>query len=312
MPRASTPEPPDDLDARIDKLFGLPLDGFIAARNALAAELKRERRAADAARVKGLTRPTLPAWALNQVYWHARADFDRLTATGDRMRDVQRQALAGRDVDMRGPTRDRQQAIRVVVDRAAALMRDGGQTITDATRQRIAVLADAIAAYGSRPREYTPGRMEEELDPPGFEALAGLAAATPPLRLVKPQKQPDVPKTPPARDTEREDKAQARARAAAEREAERQRREELKEARGTLDRHERELDRARRTESAATRQLKELQRNLESLKRQLAPLEQKVDGARTELEAAQRQVKESTEALETSRRQVRQIESSGT
>ncbi|HXE80811.1 MAG TPA: hypothetical protein VNK41_08685, partial [Vicinamibacterales bacterium] len=91
---------PGDLDARVDRLYALPLDEFVKARNALAAELKRENRPDEANRVKALARPSLPAWALNQVYWHARRDFDRLTSAGDRLRELQRQALAGRKVTL--------------------------------------------------------------------------------------------------------------------------------------------------------------------------------------------------------------------
>ena len=327
MPPGAPPAPPDDLESRIDRLFALPLDRFVAERNALAAALKRERRADESARVKGLSRPSLPAWALNQVYWQARDDFDRLTAAGDRMRDAQRQALGGRDVDQREPGRERQQAVRAVVDRAVSLMRAAGQTVTDATRQRIAVTADAIAAYGSRPRVYTPGRMEQELDPPGFEALAGLAAAAPPLRLVKPSRDQQAPMSkspsasipPPAApapgassraSAEREEKARARARAAAERESERRRAEAIKEARKTLESRERELERARRTERAAAGRLKDLQRELEPLKREIAAIEQKLRVAESELEAARQQVTASAGTVETSRQEIRQLRSS--
>ena len=326
MPPGAPPAPPDDLESRIDRLFALPLDRFVAERNALAAALKRERRADDSARVKELTRPSLPAWALNQVYWQARDDFDRLTAAGDRMRDAQRQALGGRDVDQREPGRERQQAVRAVVDRAVSLVRAAGQTVTGAARQRIAVTADAIAAYGSRPRVYTPGRMQQELDPPGFEALAGLAAAAPPLRLVKPSrdqpapisKSPSASTSPPAApapaassraSAEREDQARARARAAAEREAERRRGEAIKEAKKALESRERELERARRTERAAAGSLRDLQRELEPLKRELVALEEKLQAAESELETARKRVSASAETVEASRQEIRELRS---
>lgn len=317
MPRASTPGPPDALDARIDRLYALPLDRFVAERNSLAAALKREGRAADSARVKDLTRPTLPAWALNQVYWHARGDYDRLTQAGDRMREVQRQALGGRDVDVREPTRQRQQAVRGVVDRAVSLMRAAGQTVTDATRQRIGVVADTIAAYGSRPREYTPGRMERELDPPGFEALAGLAGPAPqapPLRLVKSEKdaRPAVRKAPSEgatrgqkRDRRSEQEAQARA---AESEVARQRKEALARAKLTLENRERDLERARRTEEAAAARLKELRREADALRRRLDTLERRMQDVEAEVEAARARVRESTAAADESRREVRELE----
>src|ERR671919_752827 len=57
----------DELDQQIDSLFGMPLDRFIPERDTLAKQLRAtgDREAAD--RVKALRKPTVPAWALNQL-----------------------------------------------------------------------------------------------------------------------------------------------------------------------------------------------------------------------------------------------------
>jgi hypothetical protein len=47
-------------DPSVDRLYELPLDEFVAARDALAKERK------DPA-VKKLRKPTVPAWAVNQL-----------------------------------------------------------------------------------------------------------------------------------------------------------------------------------------------------------------------------------------------------
>jgi hypothetical protein len=234
------------------------------------------------------------------------------------MREVQRQALGGRDVDVREPTRERQQAVRGVVDRAVSLMRAAGQTVTDATRQRVGVVADAIAAYGSRPREYTPGRMDRELDPPGFEALAGLAGPgpqAPPLRLVKSEKdaRPAASKGPAEGATrggkrDRRSEREIQARAAAETEVARQRKDALERARQTLATRERDLERARRTEEAANARLKELRREADALRRRLETLERRMQDVEAEVEAARVRVRESTAAADESRREVRELE----
>ena len=168
----------------VDDLYQRPLDEFVAARNALAAQLKREGRADESAAVKSLTRPTASAWALNQVYWRARELHDRLIAAGDRLRAQQQHALAGRAADPRDAMRARQEAVRAVVDRAAEFLAEAGNPVSDVTRQRIGVTADAVATWGSQPQGYTFGRLAKDLDPPGFAALAALGGA-PPLRLVK-------------------------------------------------------------------------------------------------------------------------------
>jgi len=99
-PSARRP-PSDDLEGRLDQLFALPLDRFVQERNALAAALRKEGRDGDASRVKALTRPTLPAWALNQVYWHARREYDRLTQALFQMLTDRRQAELRRELSIR-------------------------------------------------------------------------------------------------------------------------------------------------------------------------------------------------------------------
>src|SRR5262249_49875362 len=50
-----------------DELYAVPPTGFIAARNRLAAELKKAGRADEAARVKALPKPSASLWATNQL-----------------------------------------------------------------------------------------------------------------------------------------------------------------------------------------------------------------------------------------------------
>ena len=295
MARRSDSNPPTDLESRIDALYALPLDEFVLRRNALASELKRDEREEEAAEVKKLTRPSLAAWALNQVYWHARPDYDRLIAAGDRMREVQRRALSGHKVDLDEVTRERQQAVRTVVDRAGSLLLDAGQPATDATRQKIAATADTVAAYGSRPQEYTPGRLERELVPPGFEALAGLATGAPPLRLVKPQRDTPAPKgarTAAEREGGTRDRAAGRreeqARQAAEREARQQQMAALRAAKDEHKTRERELERARREEGAASDRLEQLRRELEAARARVTELEDDEQRASKAVDVARR------------------------
>jgi hypothetical protein len=52
--------------------------------------------------------------------------------------------------------------------------------------QRLSNTLEALAAPGDRPPEATPGRVVRELEPPGFEALAGGVAPGARPRLVAP------------------------------------------------------------------------------------------------------------------------------
>jgi hypothetical protein len=250
--------------------------------------------------VKALPKPTAPAWALNQVFWRARAEYDRMIRAGDRLRDEQQQMLAGRAVDSREATQERQAAVRNVVERAAAFLADAGQPPTEAARQRLAVTADALATWGSRPEGYVPGRLERELDPPGFAALASLG--TPSLRLVKsgrpapaaaggrvssPSRGPGSrsigPEAPaPAQDRDKQDAARAAREAARVREAERKR---LTRALQDAEREAHRLASARER-SAAT--LSRASADLGAAANEVAALERRLATARAGLKRAER------------------------
>src|SRR6266700_1107688 len=90
------------LEDDVDALFRLPLTGFISARKSLAARLKKEGHADQANRVMALVKPSISAWAVNQLYWKHREAFDRLIATGERFRHAQTSRLARKVGDMRG------------------------------------------------------------------------------------------------------------------------------------------------------------------------------------------------------------------
>src|SRR3954462_3095984 len=56
-----------DLDAAFDRLFAVTPDEFVAERTRLAKGLRADGDRPGAAEVAKLTRPSAPAWALNQV-----------------------------------------------------------------------------------------------------------------------------------------------------------------------------------------------------------------------------------------------------
>jgi hypothetical protein len=155
------------LDDQIDRLFAGPLAGFTAARNTLAKSLKGD----DAARVKALTKPAIVAWAVNQVYWHARPIFDRLIESGRRLRKAQVAALEGKAADVRGATAAHRDALAAAAKEAERLAAaHGSHPPPDAVTRTLEALSLA-------PDAHAPGRLTEPLQPAGFEALAGLSPA---------------------------------------------------------------------------------------------------------------------------------------
>src|SRR5215510_10641312 len=101
----------DSIEHEIDSLFTLPLEEFIAARNALAARLKKARDLPGADRVKSLAKPPLSAWAVNQLYWKHRDAFDRLLESSRRFRGAQAGQLAGKPMDIAASRDARREAL---------------------------------------------------------------------------------------------------------------------------------------------------------------------------------------------------------
>jgi hypothetical protein len=168
----------------VDALFAVPLEGFTPARNALVAKLKKEGRVDDAERVKGLVKPSISAWAVNQLWWKQREAFDRLIAAGEEFRLAQTSQLTGKSTEIRGPGDARRRAVSDLTRLAAALLRDGGHNPTPDIMRRITTTLEAISAYASVPAAHTPGRLTSDVAAPGFDALTALFSdpGTPPAK----------------------------------------------------------------------------------------------------------------------------------
>lgn len=162
------------LNAEVDELFKLPLAEFTGARNALAARLKQSGRANDANLVKTLTKPSVSAWAVNQLYWNHRKAVDALLAAGQRIRKAQTSGLAGKA--MRESLEARREALVHLSELATSLLTDAGHNPGPDTIRRITTTLEAISALGSLDDGPTPGRLSQDVDPPGFESLASFMA----------------------------------------------------------------------------------------------------------------------------------------
>src|SRR5215813_2991680 len=155
----------------------LPLAEFIDARKNLAARLKQSGRADDATLVKTLAKPSISAWAVNQLYWKQRAAFDKLLAAGQRFRQSQTSASAGKIADVRNALDARREALSDLSDLAAGLLRAAGHNPTLDMIRRIITTLEAVSANASLSEGPTLGRLTHDVDPPGFEALASLFPA---------------------------------------------------------------------------------------------------------------------------------------
>jgi len=178
------------LEDEVDALFRLPLTEFITARKTLAARLKKEHRNDQADRVKALVKPSISAWAVNQLYWKHRAAFDRLMATGQSFRRAQSSRFAGKVADMREALDARREALSELSTLATTVLRDADHNPTPDMVRRVTTTLEAVSAYASLPDGLAPGRLTHDVDPPGFDSLASfvpvVSGATMPARKKEP------------------------------------------------------------------------------------------------------------------------------
>jgi hypothetical protein len=163
-------------DDRVRTLYREPPEGFIAARDALVRELKEAGRAEDAATVKALRKPTVPAWAVNQLTEREAKRLQELLDAGAEVRAAQQAAMSsGASADrLREATAARRQVVGRLADAAARALRDAGRS-PDAHLEEIRATLEAAsvdAELGERLREGTLERASREAG--GFGDVFGL------------------------------------------------------------------------------------------------------------------------------------------
>lgn len=155
---------PMSFDAAADALYAGSLSTFVAERKRLAAELKASGDKTGAATLNKLGRPSASAWAVNQLYRHARAEWDVLLAITERLRQGDFSIVAGQRAALA--------ALRL---KATELLKAEGNAAAEAVLSRVETNLLALAATGWSPD--APGRLVDDRPAPGFDALAGFAAA---------------------------------------------------------------------------------------------------------------------------------------
>jgi hypothetical protein len=159
----------------VDALYALPPEEFVAARDALAKDLRGRKDRAGADAVKALRRPSVPASLVNQLARQEPQQLERLLAVGGRLRKA-------RSADA---TRSAAAAERELT---SALLKAARQLAPDAPTsvfERVRETLHAAVADPETASEVAAGRLERERLFVGFGAGAPLAAGEPPRRAAK-------------------------------------------------------------------------------------------------------------------------------
>ena len=187
------------LSEELDGLFQLPLAEFTNARNEIATRLKKSGNANEAQVVKSLAKPSVSAWAVNQLYWHHRREFDQLIDAGQRVRKFQTSGFAGKIGEMRNAMDTRTAVLNRMSEIASTLLTEAGNSPAPDMLRRITTTLEALSSFGSLEDGPTLGRLTQDVDPPGFDALIGFSfgsAVTPraPSKTAK-KSEPVQPKS---------------------------------------------------------------------------------------------------------------------
>lgn len=153
-------------------LFTLPPAEFVAARNSLAARLRRTGGREAAARIKALRKPTPAAWVANALFRQARPHFDAALRAGDAL-IAARRAGGLTAVQMQAAVAAQRSALAELMRLAAACAADGQVALGRPHLVRLRATLEALCAGSSRE---SLGELQTELPAPSFDGLAATAA----------------------------------------------------------------------------------------------------------------------------------------
>src|SRR5689334_19630400 len=115
-----------DYDGELDRLYGLLLDEFTAARNELAKRLRAEGETERAETVKGLRKPSAAVWLVNQLARERQLDVQRLLKAGESLTESQAKAASGSSESFSEARRDEQRALAQLAKAAHELAAGAG------------------------------------------------------------------------------------------------------------------------------------------------------------------------------------------
>ena len=157
-----------------DELYALPLEDFVAARDALARRTKEAGDQAEATRIKALRKPNLAAWTVNQlVRSHKKVVQD--------LADTIATAAGASAREMRELTTRRRRLSAELLEAAERLLEDAGHGAGATTLGDVSQTLQALGTDDAR-SAVLEGRLARPLQPTGFDAFGAGAQTDQPDR----------------------------------------------------------------------------------------------------------------------------------
>jgi hypothetical protein len=262
-----------------DDLYGLPLEAFVPERTILVKQLRAGKKRAEATEVAALKKPSVAAWAVNQLVRTQRKAITGLFDAGDAMADA---AAAGRDgaAKLREATTALRDALGELTGKAEGLLNSDGQALGPATIERVTETLRAAALDLDARERVEGGRLIRELQYAGLGLAAGASMTEP---LVEPARRA-APEPTQAPTPERPDTAAEQA------EEQRRHSAELKAAQESVATARDEAYRAFAQQGEALHDCEEATSALERTERRLEAAEEAAARAAAELAAAEQRL----------------------
>jgi hypothetical protein len=205
-------------------LYGLPLEDFVPGRAGLTKALRKEGRREQAAEVSSLRKPSVAAWAVNQLVRTRAREIAALFAAGDALDHAQSELLAGRGDAraLRDAVERERDAVSELVEVAQGLLSAQGHQLTPATLERVSESLHAAAFDKDARAQVKDGCLARELRYVGLGQSSSLSQSAPAASsAAKTRAQPKAPKRAETKRTERARAERLKAARAAEADARR-------------------------------------------------------------------------------------------
>jgi hypothetical protein len=187
-------------DPEVDRLYELPLEQFTPSRDALAARLKTAGDADESRRIKGLRKPTAPAWAVNQLARRYPKQVETLIGASDRLRRAQQELLEGASAgDLWEASMAEREAVGELLKAAEWILKESGLGASRAALDRVAGTLYAAAADPTGRSLLRRGLITQEMRRAGFGELEQSPAAVPRAKSAAPAKRQPLRTAPPAK-----------------------------------------------------------------------------------------------------------------
>ena len=122
-----------------------------------------------------LRKPSISAWAVNQLARKERRQVRSLATSAERLRKAQAGLLRGGDAEeLRASVERQRDVVGALVKRARELLNEAGHPITEATMERVRGTLTAVAGNEEGAKLVEQGRLEADLDLAGFGPMTAV------------------------------------------------------------------------------------------------------------------------------------------